>query len=127
MGPPAVSCAMNEPLFPTIVGFAAEKISSAPKPVPDAGNCCRIEAGTVKLFCPAVVIQRNDVVPAAVDGAEDPKISTRSVEFPPVQLRVSPWLRFTTVGTPPVTASGVPMVTDALNLPTSLPPAPFNM
>jgi len=94
-----------------------------------AGNCVKIEDGTVKVCCPAVVVQVNVVVvvtPEVVE-LEDPTISKKSVGFPPVQLSVSGWLRTTVAGKPPVTTRGAPTVTDAVNLPTSLPPAPFNV
>ena len=44
-------------------------------------------------------------------------ISTRSEALPPVQLRVSPALRVTVVGKPPVTVSGEARVIEVLNDP----------
>src|SRR5258708_16947521 len=96
--------------------------------------CCnwlRIEAGTVNVFCPAVVRQMNvDVLVTALlpvpEVAEvEPMISTRSEALPPVQLTVSPALRVTVLGKPPVTVSGEARVIELLNVPTSLPPAPL--
>src|SRR5271165_5702538 len=62
--------------------------------------------------------------PVPVVVLVEPMISTKSVAFPPVQLRGKPALRFTVEGKPPVRVMGVPTVIDVLNLPTSLPPAP---
>ena len=59
--------------------------------------------------------------------AELPKISTTSVELPPVQAKGKPELRVTVEGNPPVIFSGVPSVIEALNGPTPEPPAPFRL
>ena len=98
-----------------------------------AGSCESTDEGTVKVRCPAFVRQINEVdvvtavapVPEVVE--EPPTISTRSLAFPPVQLMVRGWLRFTLVGSAGLTVRGVPMVIDALKLPTSVPPAPFTV
>ena len=69
-----------------------------------AGNWLRIDAGTVNVFCPAVVRQMkvDELVTALLpvpDVVEvEPMISTRSEALPPVQLRVSPALRVTDGG-----------------------------
>jgi hypothetical protein len=80
-----------------------------------AGNWLRIDAGTVKVFCPAVVRQMNvlelvtALVPVPVVMKEPPMISTvRGIAAG--QLRVRPALRFTVLGNPPVTMSGEPRV-----------------
>ena len=97
-----------------------------------AGNWVRIDAGTVNVLWPTVVIQMNIVsvvtalVPVPDVAEEDPLISTRSDAFPPVQLRVRPALRVTEEGNPPVTVSGEASASEVLNVPTSAPPAPFN-
>ena len=65
------------------------------------------------------------VVPLVV--SLDPTICKMSVAFPPVQLKVRSELRDTVAGSPPVTTSGAPTVTDASKPPTSLPPAPCNL
>ncbi len=51
-------------------------------------------------------------------------ISTRSDEFPPVQLSGSPALRVTVEGSGELRVKGVPRLIDAVKLSTSLPPAP---
>src|SRR5260370_22133178 len=98
-----------------------------------ACNWLRIEAGTVNVFCPAVVRQMKvDVLvtallPVPVVADVEPTISTRSDALPPVQFTVSPALRVTVEGKPPVTVSGEAMLIEVLNVPTSLPPAPFKV
>ena len=105
MDPPAVSGAEKELRDPVVIS----------RRVPGelaAGNCVRIEGGTVKVCAPAVVIQMNEtevVTPAAIEPVL-PMISKESDEFPPVQLSVSPWLRTTVAGRPPVTTKGLPKV-----------------
>jgi hypothetical protein len=116
--PPAVSGAENELRAPVVIS----------RRVPGelaAGICVRIEAGTVKVCAPAVVIQMNDTVVVTPEAVEPelPMISRESDAFPPVQLSVSPWLRTTVDGKPPVTTRGAPRLSEAVNLPTSLPPA----
>src|SRR5260370_22000080 len=96
-----------------------------------ACNWLRTEAGTVNVFCPAVVRQMKvDVLvtallPVPVVAEVEPMISTRSEACPPVQLTVSPALRVTVLGKPPVTVSGEARVIEVLNVQTSLPPAPL--
>jgi hypothetical protein len=131
MDPPAVNGAENR-LLPD-VGLGLEKTPRKPVPVPaamaavvTAGNWFRMEAGTVKVPGPAVVIQPKVAMPVEVDP-EEPIISTKSVELPPVQFRVRPEFRVTEEGSPPVIVSRVPRVREALNGPTSLPPAPFRV
>ena len=103
------------------------------EPVLVLGNWVRIDAGTVNVFCPAVVRQMKVVVlvtvllPLPEVEEEEPMISTRSDALPPVQLRVSPALFVTVLGKPPVTDSADARAIEALNDPTSLPPAPFRV
>ena len=95
--------------------------------------CPRIEAGTVNVPCPAVVRQMNvaelvtALLPVPVLFEVEPIISTESEALPPVQLIVSGELRLTVFGRPPVTLNGIGSVSEVLNVPTSLPPAPFNV
>src|SRR4029077_1218145 len=104
-------------------------------PVVDAaatfGSCVSTEDGTVNVPAPAVVVQMNvhesedRLAPVPVMVLEEPIISTRSAAFPPVQFNVNPALSVTAVGSPvPARVKGDPSVSDVLNLPTSLPPAP---
>src|ERR1035437_2119412 len=92
-----------------------------------------MDAGTVNPPLPAVVMQVNVVSSTVEFGKlpvfvkDWPLITTRSDALPPVQLRVRPALRVMEEGIPPVTTRGGPRVSDALNCPTSLPPAPFNV
>ena len=89
--------------------------------------------GTVNVCCPAVVRQTNvtevvtALVPVPVVDEVEPMISTRSDELPPVQLIVRGELRFTVVGSPPVTVSGEARVSEVLNEPTSVPPLPARL
>jgi hypothetical protein len=122
MVPPAVKGAENR-LLPLGVGL--EKTPRSPKVVPPAGSWFRMEAGTVKVPGPAVVMQTNSA--KLFDVPELPKISTVSVEPPPVHFNVSPALRVTVVGSPPVMVSRDPRVREVVNGPTSLPPAPFSV
>ena len=107
--------------------------STRSDPVAVAGNWVRIEEGTVNVFAPAVVIQMNSVevvtwlAPVPVLVEEAPTISSISDALPPVQLIVRGELRTTVVGKPPVTVIAVASVSEVLNEPTSLPPAPANV
>lgn len=102
-------------------------------PVGVAGNWLRIEAGTVNVLWPAVVIQMNEdvlvtaLLPVPVVVPELPMISTISDGLPPFQLRVSPALRVMVAGKSPVMVSGEARVSEVLNDPTSSPAAPFKV
>jgi uncharacterized protein (DUF111 family) len=121
-----------------VAGNVAEVLKEATSRIPVllpvvAGNWVRIEAGTVNVPAPAVVTQRNSVVvvtsllPVPVEVVTPPMISTIFEAMPPVQLIVRGELRTTLVGKGADRVSGAPRVSDVLNDPTSLPPAPVKV
>ena len=115
-----------------VVELLAEYISRSPVTLGRvAGNWVRTELGTVNVFCPAVVIQMNSptvviaLFPWPVVIEDSPRISTWSDALPPVQLRIKGELRVIVVGKGFDRVSGEGSVSEALNGPTSLPPAPL--
>jgi hypothetical protein len=129
-----IACPFAFSVGENVAELLPEATSRRPVLVPVvAGNWLRTEAGTVNVFCPAVVRQMNSVVlvtalvPVPVVVPELPMISTISDALPPVQLSVRGELRLTVVGKALDRVSGEARVSEVLNDPTSLPPAPLKL